>query len=59
MDGMMMSRRMTQAPKSPMTGTIPDTTYRPRLDEMKTETLAEKAMMKTMETMGMRPYDQG
>lgn len=60
MDGMMMGRKMMKMPpKSPMTGTIPGTTNRPRLDEMKTEELAQKAMMKTMETMGMHQYDQG
>lgn len=60
MDDMMMSRKMMKMPpKSPMTGTIPDTTNRPRLDEMKADMLAPKAMMKTMETMGMYQYDQG
>lgn len=53
MDGKMMgSKMMKMPPKSPMTGTVPDTTSRPRLDEMKVEDLAGRAMAKTMETMG-------
>lgn len=59
MDGKMMDGKMMKMPpKSPMTGTIPGTTYRPRLDEMKTEMLASKAIGKTIETMGNQ-YDQG
>lgn len=59
MDDMVMGRNtMRMPPKSPMTGTVPDTTYRPRLDEMKTEMLVSKAIGKTIETMGNQ-YDQG